>query len=189
MPRSTKGEIQGALLELLEQKPLDEITVTELVERCGISRQAFYYHFSDLYGVVDWGLQQELEKLRDIQPGQWWTVMQQTMERLRQHRTVVLHIYRAYERSYVEHYLCRWLRPPIRAKVEETAQSHRVTSQQKDFVTQLCAQGLASIVLNWVDRGMPQNSMDWVEDFHTIMDGSMDFMLERLAQRRQEIDR
>lgn len=75
MPRSTKGEIQAALLELLEQKPLDEITVTELVERCGISRQAFYYHFSDLYGVVDWSLQQELEKLQDIRPDQWWTVM------------------------------------------------------------------------------------------------------------------
>ena len=173
MPRSTKGEIQAALLELLEQKPLDEITVTELVERCGISRQAFYYHFSDLYGVVDWGLQQEMEKLQDIRPDQWWTVMQQTMERLRNHRTVVLNIYRAYERSYVEHYLCRWLLPPIRAKVEQ-------------FVTQLCAQGLASVVLRWVDRGMPQNSVDWLEDFYAIMDGSMDFMLERLAQRRQK---
>lgn len=186
MPRSTKGEIQAALLELLEQKPLDEITVTELVERCGISRQAFYYHFSDLYGVVDWSLQQELEKLQDIQSDQWWTVMQQTMERLRNHRTVVLNIYRAYERSYVEHYLCRWLLPPIRAKVEETAKNHRVTPQQEQFVTQLCAQGLASVVLRWVDRGMPQKSVDWLEDFYAIMDGSMDFMLERLAQRRQK---
>ena len=186
MPRSTKGEIQAALLELLEQNPLDENTVTELVERCGISRQAFYYHFSDLYGVVDWGLQQEMEKLQDIRPDQWWTVMQQTMERLRNHRTVVLNIYRAYERSYVEHYLCRWLLPPIRAKVEETAKNHRVTPQQEQFVTQLCAQGLASVVLRWVDRGMPQNSVDWLEDFYAIMDGSMDFMLERLAQRRQK---
>lgn len=108
------------------------------------------------------------------------------MERLRNHRTVVLNIYRAYERSYVEHHLCRWLLPPIRAKVEETAKNHRVTPQQEQFVTQLCAQGLASVVLRWVDRGMPQNSVDWLEDFYAIMDGSMDFMLERLAQRRQK---
>ena len=48
MPKSTKNQIMNALAALLRTKRLDDITVTELVERCGISRQAFYYHFSDL---------------------------------------------------------------------------------------------------------------------------------------------
>ena len=52
MAKSTKNEIVVTLGGLLQSKRLDGITVTELVERCGISRQAFYYHFSDLYGVV-----------------------------------------------------------------------------------------------------------------------------------------
>ena len=38
----------AALAELLQAKRLDDITVTQLVEKCGISRQAFYYHFSAL---------------------------------------------------------------------------------------------------------------------------------------------
>ena len=63
MPKSTKNQIMNALAELLQTKRLDDITVTELVEQCGLSRQAFYYHFSDLYGVVDYGIQQLLDGL------------------------------------------------------------------------------------------------------------------------------
>ena len=184
MPRSTKQDILDTLLLMLKDRTLDDITVKDLTERCGISRQAFYYHFQDLYAVVDWALQEELELLgreEDLE-----SARAKVVEQMLRNRPVVLNLYRSFERSYVEHYLCRWLLPPIRAKVEETAKNHRVTPQQEQFVTQLCAQGLASVVLRWVDRGMPQNSVDWLEDFYAIMDGSMDFMLERLAQRRQK---
>ena len=86
MPRSTKDDILRALYELLRDRPLNEITVKELVERCGISRQAFYYHFSDLYGVVDWAMEREVAKLERLQPQQWWQAMQQIMEQLFQSR-------------------------------------------------------------------------------------------------------
>lgn len=39
MPKSTKNQIKHALAGLLQTKRLDDITVTELVEKCGISRQ------------------------------------------------------------------------------------------------------------------------------------------------------
>lgn len=48
MPKSTKNQIMNALAELLQTKRLDDITVTELVEQCGLSRQAFYYLDSGL---------------------------------------------------------------------------------------------------------------------------------------------
>ena len=71
MPKSTKNQIMNALAALLRTKRLDDITVTELVERCGISRQAFYYHFSDLYGVVDYGIQTMLDELGAAKPEEW----------------------------------------------------------------------------------------------------------------------
>ena len=37
-----KQMIAGKLVELLEHKPVDKITVKELVAACGISRQGFY---------------------------------------------------------------------------------------------------------------------------------------------------
>ena len=95
MPKSTKDEIMTALGGLLQLKRLDDITVTELVEQCGISRQAFYYHFSDLYGVVDYGIQRFLERLEAPSPDQWRDALEKTLTLLRENRTVVLNVSRA----------------------------------------------------------------------------------------------
>ena len=45
----------------------------------GLSRQAFYYHFSDLYGVVDYGIQQLLDKLGAVRPEDWHTAIERTL--------------------------------------------------------------------------------------------------------------
>lgn len=55
----TKCELEGALKEMLRQKPLDQIRVRELTELCGIRRQSFYYHFTDIYELFSWSIQQE----------------------------------------------------------------------------------------------------------------------------------
>ena len=47
-----KELIEQSLLELLEHKSIEEITVTEIAKNCGISSRAFYNHFSDKHEVV-----------------------------------------------------------------------------------------------------------------------------------------
>ena len=43
--RRSRGRIQGALLQALSEKPYDKISVIELVERSGVSRPTFYFHY------------------------------------------------------------------------------------------------------------------------------------------------
>ncbi len=47
MANFTKQAIKAAFLELLDEKPLNKISVRDIVERCGINRNSFYYHFQD----------------------------------------------------------------------------------------------------------------------------------------------
>ena len=54
MANSTKQELEEALKKQLLKKPLDKITIHDLTEECGISRMAFYYHFKDIYDLVEW---------------------------------------------------------------------------------------------------------------------------------------
>ena len=51
MPVNMKIKIANALRTLSKQKSIDKITVKDLVELCGISRQTFYYHFQDILAV------------------------------------------------------------------------------------------------------------------------------------------
>lgn len=49
----TKAAVQGALLHLLAQKPLSEITVTELSRAADVNRKTFYNYYSDVSMVLD----------------------------------------------------------------------------------------------------------------------------------------
>ena len=54
MAEITKNWIAGKMRELLKQKPLDKIRVTEICQAAGIERPTFYYHFRDKYDLVAW---------------------------------------------------------------------------------------------------------------------------------------
>ena len=56
---AAKREICAALKALMAQKPLNKITVAEIMQSCGMARQHFYYHFEDLYDAVRWMFDQE----------------------------------------------------------------------------------------------------------------------------------
>ena len=56
MARNTKWAIIEAYIELIKTKNIDKVTVKDVVEVCGITRQTFYYHFQDLMDVIEWGL-------------------------------------------------------------------------------------------------------------------------------------
>lgn len=51
MALSTKRELAAALKKLMAAKPINKITVRELVSECGVNRNCFYYHFEDIYAL------------------------------------------------------------------------------------------------------------------------------------------
>ena len=63
MPVQVKPMIAEAFIRLSKQKNIDKITVKDLVEACGISRQTFYYHFQDILEVIEWSLDQAFSHL------------------------------------------------------------------------------------------------------------------------------
>ncbi|MCD8019825.1 MAG: TetR/AcrR family transcriptional regulator [Clostridiales bacterium] len=56
MTVNVKELVYEKFLELLNKKNIDKITVKDLAEACGISRQTFYYHFQDILDVVEYAL-------------------------------------------------------------------------------------------------------------------------------------
>lgn len=63
MPVDMKRTIAITFAQMAKKKPIDKITVKELVEQCGISRQAFYYHFQDLLEVMEWCIRQMIRRV------------------------------------------------------------------------------------------------------------------------------
>lgn len=68
MPKviSAKDKICDAMISLMENKALDDITVKELVQRAGVNRSTYYYHFYRPIEVLDYIIEKFLDKLTDL---------------------------------------------------------------------------------------------------------------------------
>jgi AcrR family transcriptional regulator len=63
--RRTRASIIAAFSQLLEERPLNKITVKDIVDRCDINRNTFYYHFQDIPALLQ-EMMEEKESIMDI---------------------------------------------------------------------------------------------------------------------------
>jgi AcrR family transcriptional regulator len=49
---TTEAKFKYALKEMMLSKPLEEINVTVLCDKCACHRQTFYYHYQDIYDLL-----------------------------------------------------------------------------------------------------------------------------------------
>ena len=74
MSNITKHALAESLKKLLLKKPLNKITINDLTTDCGISRMAFYYHFKDIYDLVEWSCVEDGTKaLQGKKTSESWT--------------------------------------------------------------------------------------------------------------------
>ncbi len=57
----TKRRLSESLQRLMKRKPLDKISISEIINDCGLNRKTFYYHFDDIYSLFTWTLKRESE--------------------------------------------------------------------------------------------------------------------------------
>lgn len=62
MSQITKRAIEQSLKNLLLKKPLTKITINDIAEDCGINRMTFYYHFKDIYDLVEWACLEDAKR-------------------------------------------------------------------------------------------------------------------------------
>ena len=183
--QATKEKIQTALWKLLPDKPFGEITVKEVVELCGISRQTFYYHFQDLYGVVEWQFQimseEMLAYLKSADSKERQRALEIIVEKMRENKPLLLNIYRAFPRSYLERYIIRWSQPFLRDQIRERGKRYPISEEAVEFLIDLYSFGIASILLNWLDKGMPGGMVERLDFFYIMMDKGLEDALRNLS--------
>lgn len=81
MTHFTSKAIEESFIRLLNGRPLDKITIKDIVDDCGISRNTFYYHFQDITALLQHILNADVERVehtvhKKVFPEDqkwWWT--------------------------------------------------------------------------------------------------------------------
>ena len=105
---NAKHDLTEALCQLLETKTLEKITVKDIVARCGVNRQTFYYHFHDVYDLMRWIFDREAAALAQSirsNGSDWRQELRTITDVLRSKRHLVMNAYRSVNRRDLERYL------------------------------------------------------------------------------------
>lgn len=132
--QTTKRALEASLKKLLLKKPLNKITINDITEDCGVNRMTFYYHFKDIYDLVDWILVEDAaEALEGRQNFETWSeALLDALQRIQDNRVLVLNVYRSVSREQVEQYLYKMLDPLLRMFVER--ENIPVQEEDKQFI-------------------------------------------------------
>ena len=60
---STKKKIADCVRQLMKRKEISKITIGDIMEATGMSRQSFYYHFKDIPDVVEFILKKKWDEI------------------------------------------------------------------------------------------------------------------------------
>lgn len=107
MPNFTKRAIKEAFVALLDERPLNKITVKDVVEACGINRNSFYYHFEDLPALVEEIVGERVQALIQKHPtvSSVEECADAVIELVMDDRRAIYHVYNSLSRDVFERYL------------------------------------------------------------------------------------
>ena len=182
MSQVTKRALEASLKSLLLQKPLSKITVTDITEDCGINRMTFYYHFKDIYDLVEWCCQEDASRaLAGKKTYETWQQgLLQIFEAVRENKPFILNVYRSVSREQVENYLYKVTYALLDGVGEEQAQGMSVRQEDKAFLATLYQYMFVGLMLDWIKSDMKEDPQAIVSRLELAIHGSICAALERL---------
>lgn len=185
MSQMTKRALVASLKDLLAEKPLDKITVTDLTEHCGVNRMTFYYHFKDIYDLVEWAC---IESATRALAGQktydtWQQGFLQILQALQKDKVFVTKVYHSISREHIENYLYRLTYDLMIGVVEEKAAGMTVRPEDKEFIANFYKYAFVGLTLEWVRTGMKDDPPPSSSGYRPLSTG----ILQRLWRRAGSI--
>ena len=184
----TKRALEQSLKNLLLQKPLSKITISDIADDCGINRMTFYYHFKDIYDLIEWSCEEDARKALEGKKtyDTWQQGLLQIFEAVQENRVFILNVYRSVSREQVENYLYKLTYQLLIGVVHEQAAGMSVREADQDFIATVYKYAFVGLMLDWIKNDMKADPAVIVDRLAAVIHGNVAAALERLRIDKPE---
>lgn len=172
MSENTKQTIADAYLQLLAQGGSQTITVKDVVDLAGVSRMTFYYHFTDIYDLVDWIYRQYFSSLaaKVTHVSEVWTLLSGTIVDMIDNNTLgILDNYQHLDRAILDKQLTRLLHDLVGACFDVDPDMAKYSKPDRDFLVQLITYCLTGMLTSWIDHDFEFDPADYIKRFERLI--------------------
>ena len=175
MSNITKNALVFSFRDLLLKKPLHKITINDITENCGVNRMTFYYHFQDIYDLIDWMFTQDAEKIIKNKEtfGSWQDAMTAIFKMVLNNKTIILNIYHSLSHEQVENYLNNLIFNILKDVVDNNAKKLDVKEEDKKFIADFYKYAFTGVILNWIKTDMKVTPEVMAGKLMTLIEGNI----------------
>lgn len=179
MSQTTKRALEASLKNLLLQKPLDKITINDIAEDCGINRMTFYYHFRDIFDLVEWSCVEDATKALEGKKtyDTWQQGFLHIFEAVLANKPFIMNVYHSVSREQVEIYLYKLTYNLMVGVVEEKAEGMTVREEDKKFIADFYKFAFVGLMLDWIKNGMREEPKIIIERLDLLVHGNITYAL------------
>ena len=174
MSQTTKRALEASLKHLLLQKPLDKITINDIAEDCGINRMTFYYHFKDIYDLVEWSCFEDAEKALAGKKtyDTWQQGFLQIFDAVKENKPFIVNVYRCVSREQIEKYLDKVTYKLLIDVVNEAAEKMNIEQDEKEFIANFYKHSFVGLMLDWIGNDMREDPVEVIDHLSKLMQGN-----------------
>ena len=142
-----------SLKRMLLIKDLDKITISDITNDCGINRQTFYYHFKDIYDLLEWIFTNEVVKKIEKE-----TTIKNWQENFK----------------YVLDYM-------LENKKFDVSKNYNITKENKIFIANFYKYGFAGVIENWIVTEMKESPENIIKKLNILISGNFEEAVRKMS--------
>lgn len=175
MSSLTKNTIAAVFLDLTSQKPIDKITVKDIVEKCQITRQTFYYHFQDLMDVIEWSLDQKMEEVlaKSLQAETVQEAIRIQLSVVEEYPEIVNKLMNSRKRDMAERLLFNTMRTYLQKMIDEKGLFMDMRRSDLELALDFYSHAMLGIVVDICQKRQPVDLDKLSDRLYQLITGKM----------------
>mgnify|MGYP004606024499 CR=1 FL=1 len=180
MSNLAREAIRASFMKLISAKPFDKITVKEIIDDCQIARRTFYYHYQDLYAVVEDILRLETERaVEDFNElGSWEESFIRASRFVLDNQTAVYHLFNSIHRDEIIKYVDQVASDIMIRYIDRVCPSGGSDARDRELIALFYKSALSGIVFSWLGSGMKDDAETTVRRIGQLFGGNIERALK-----------
>ena len=190
MANLTRSAIKAALIKLLDERPLAQITVKDIVSVCGINRNAFYYHYQGIPELIAEIVNDDAEALIKSYPTleSLEDCLEAVIRAAMTKKRAIQHIYNSASRDVYERYLWDTCGRVVGLYLDTILDGRKLPGDDWKIIYRYYTCVAFGCISWWLDTKMTEDVLSNIHRITELRQGSLEEMIARSLGEEQTED-
>ncbi len=179
----TKLALANSLKKLMAKKAFSKISVSDIVDGCGLTRQSFYYHFKDKYDLMNWIYYTETARFMTAYDTleHWTDGLKDLCYYMQQNKTFYRNALNTTGQNSFPEYLHSYI-SDISISAIENMLNTEYDHNKWGFFVSFFATAFVAFIIRWANNGMKEDPAEYITKMRSLFDGSLLCELENQSR-------